>query len=47
MHIKPPLKGEAAHRAGRVSRGTQNTIWNAPRRIRTIPLLPPLGEVPQ
>ena len=24
-----------AHRAGGVSRGTQNTIWNAPRRIRT------------
>ena len=32
---QPPLKGEAARRAGGVSRGTQNTIWNAPRRIRT------------
>ena len=34
-----------ARRAGGVSRGTQNTIWNAPRRIRTDPLLPPLGVV--
>ena len=34
-----------ASRAGGVSCGTQNTNWNAPRRIRTIPLLPPLGVV--
>ena len=34
-----------ARRAGGVSRGTQNTIWNAPRRIRRDPLLPPLGVV--
>ena len=43
---QPPLKGEAAHRAGGVSRYAEYHSEN-PRRIRTSPLLPPLGEVPR
>ena len=39
----PPLKGEVAHRARGVRRGTQNTILNAPRRIHTIPRCPLWG----
>ena len=41
---QPPLKGEAAHRAGGVSGGTRNPIWNAPRRIRTDPRCPLWGK---
>ena len=37
-------KLRTAHRAGGVSGGTQNTIRNAPRRIRTGPLGFPRGE---
>ena len=43
---QPPLKGEAAHRAGGVSRYAEYHSEN-PGRIRTDPLLPPLGEVPR
>ena len=42
--IQPPLKGEAAHSAGGVSGGTQNPIWNAPRRIRRDPCCPLWGK---
>ena len=41
----PERGGAARKRGGGVSGGTQNTNWDAPRRIRTSPLLPPLGVV--
>ena len=37
-------KLRTAHRAGGVSRGTQNTISEVPRRIRTIPRCPLWGK---
>ena len=39
-----PERGGRRNSAGGVSGGMQNTIWNAPRRIRTPPLGFPRGE---